>query len=160
MKELQPAGREIPGRLERILQKYKDQEGVLIPVLQEIQSYYGYISRQHMAIVARALGLPASAVFGVASFYAQFYLEPRGEHMIRVCQGTACHVRSGGKVLEAFAAELGIRPGETTPDGKFSLESVACLGACGLAPAAVIGEKTYGRLTPGKVKEVLESYRD
>jgi len=145
--------------LARILTKYRGHQGVLIPVLQEIQRFYGYISKENMAAVSEELRIPASEVFGVASFYSQFYLEPKGENMIRVCQGTACHVRGAEQILEAFARELGIEPGETTPDKKFSLERVACLGACGLAPVAMIGEKTYGRLTPEKVQEVLAQYK-
>ena len=146
-------------KIEAIFKRYAGQTGSLIPVLQEIQLLYGYISRENMELVARKLKIPQSEVFGVASFYSQFYLEPKGEHMIRVCQGTACHVRGAAKILEAFAGELGIQPGETTPDGKFSLERVACLGACGLAPVAMIGDKAYGRLTPEKVKEVLGEYK-
>ena len=146
-------------KMEQILKKYRGHQGVLIPALQEIQRLYGYISRESMVAVAEGLGLPESEVFGVASFYSQFYLEPRGENMIRICQGTACHVRGVDKILTAFAEELGIEPGETTPDKKFSLERVACLGACGLAPVAMIGEKTYGRLTPEKVKEILAEYK-
>lgn len=146
-------------KMEQILKKYRGHQGVLIPALQEIQRFYGYISKESMAAVAEGLGLPESEVFGVASFYSQFYLEPRGENMIRVCQGTACHVRGADKILAAFAQRLGIEPGETTPDKKFSLERVACLGACGLAPVAMIGEKTYGRLTPEKVSEILAEYK-
>ena len=146
-------------KMEQILKKYRGHQGVLIPALQEIQRFYGYISRESMVAVAEGLGLPESEVFGVASFYSQFYLEPRGENMIRVCQGTACHVRGADKILAAFAESLGIEPGETTPDKKFSLERVACLGACGLAPVAMIGEKTYGRLTAEKVSEILAEYK-
>lgn len=146
-------------KLEQILKKYRGHQGILIPVLQEIQRFYGYISRESMAAVASELVIAESEVFGVASFYSQFYLEPRGQNMIRVCQGTACHVRGAEKILAAFAQELGIEPGETTPDKKFSLERVACLGACGLAPVAMIGEKTYGRLTPEKVSEILAEYK-
>lgn len=145
-------------RMELILKKYQGQTGALIPLLQEIQRYYGYISRAHMTLVAEAMKIPESEVFGVASFYSQFYLEPKGENMIRVCQGTACHVRGADEVLEAFSRSLSIKPGETTPDKRFSLERVACLGACGLAPVAMIGEKTYGRLTPQKVEEIIKEY--
>lgn len=145
-------------RVELILKKYQGQSGVLIPLLQEIQRFYGYISRENMSLVAKNMKIPESEVFGVASFYSQFYLEPRGENMIRVCQGTACHVRGADKVLEAFSKTLGIEPGETTTDKRFSLERVTCLGACGLAPVAMIGEKTYGRLTPEKVGEIMKEY--
>lgn len=145
-------------KMELIIKKYKGQTGVLIPLLQEIQRYYGYISKDNMNFVARAMKVPPSEVFGVASFYSQFYLEPKGENMIRVCQGTACHVRGADEILDAFSRTLGIKPGDTTPDKRFSLERVACLGACGLAPVAMIGEKTYGRLTPKKVEEIIQEY--
>ncbi|KKM12139.1 NADH dehydrogenase [Clostridiales bacterium PH28_bin88] len=151
-------GEERSEKVDDALRRHQGEAGALIPVLQEVQRSFGYISKENMAYIARALKLPLSEVYGVASFYAQFYLEPRGEHMVRVCLGTACHVRGGEKILESFAEALGIRPGETTPDKRFSLERVACLGACGLAPAAMIGEKTYGRLTPEKVTEVVREY--
>jgi len=146
-------------KLEAIFRRYAGQSGGLIAVLQEIQRLFGYISRENLALTAERLKIPQSEVFGVASFYSQFYLEPKGEHMIRVCQGTACHVRGAAAILAAFAEALGIEPGDTTPDGKFSLERVACLGACGLAPVAMIGEKAYGRLTPEKVREILAEYK-
>jgi len=153
------AGTKETGKMELILKKYAGEKGALIPLLQEIQRYYGYISAESMAAAARVLKVSPSEVYGVASFYSQFYLEPKGEHMIRVCQGTACHVRGAAAILEAFSRELGIEPGETTPDGKFSLERVACLGACGLAPTVMIGDKTFGRLTPDNVREILDKYR-
>lgn len=145
-------------KLDVILKRFRGQQGSLISVLQEIQRQYGFISKDHMKAVAGSFKVPPAEVYGVASFYSQFYLEAKGEHMIRVCLGTACHVRGAGKILEAFSEALGIEPGETTPDGKFSLERVACLGACGLAPVAMIGEKTYGRLEPAMVKEILKEY--
>lgn len=144
-----------PDALVKILRRHRDEEGSLVPVLQEIQRHFGYIDRQHMAYVARELRRPLSEVFGVASFYAQFYLSPRGENMVRVCLGTACHVRGGQEILAAFGRILGIGPGGTTPDRKFSLERVACLGACGLAPVAMINQETFGRLTPEKVAAIL-----
>lgn len=149
-----------PEALVKILKRHRDEEGSLVPVLQEIQRHFGYISREHMAYVARELRRPMSEVFGVASFYAQFYLEPRGENMVRVCLGTACHVRGGQEILAAFSRALGIQPGGTTPDKKFSLERVACLGACGLAPVAMINQETYGRLTPQKVAELVAKLRN
>lgn len=148
-----------PEALRKILARHRKEEGSLIPVLQEVQRRYGYISREHMAYIARELRRPLSEVFGVASFYAQFYLAPRGKNMIRVCLGTACHVRGGQKILDAFSRTLGIQPGSTTPDKEFSLERVACLGACGLAPVAMINAETHGRLTPEKVEALLAAYR-
>jgi NADH-quinone oxidoreductase subunit E len=145
-----------PEALKKILRRHQKEEGSLIPVLQDIQKQFGYIPKELMACVARELRRPMSEVFGVASFYAQFSLEPKGKNLIRVCLGTACHVRGGQKILEAFAQTLGIRAGETTPDKKFSLERVACLGACGLAPVVMINQSTYGRLTPESVPEILK----
>lgn len=145
-----------PEPLVRILARHRDEEGSLIPVLQEIQRHYGYISREQMAYVARELRRPMSEVFGVTSFYAQFYLEPRGGNMIRVCLGTACHIKGGQEILQAFSQALGIQPGETTPDGRYSLERVACVGACGLAPVAMINQDTTGRLTPDKVPSLIK----
>lgn len=143
-------------KLEVILKKHRGEAGALIPVFQELQKIRGYLPKEDLAYIARALGRPLSEVFGVASFYAQFYLEPRGERMVRVCLGTACHVRGADKILEAFAETMGIQPGETTPDKRFSLEMVACLGACGLAPVVMIDVETHGRLTPESVPELFE----
>ncbi|MCR4419451.1 MAG: NADH-quinone oxidoreductase subunit NuoE [Clostridia bacterium] len=160
--EIWPGGPEathlapLPEALAKILDRHRDEEGSLIPVLQEIQRRFGYLPREYMAAVARELRRPMAEVFGVASFYAQFSLQPRGETTIRVCLGTACHVRGGQAILEAFSRTLGIPAGSTTPDRKFSLERVACLGACGLAPVAMINQETFGRLTPEKVPELLK----
>lgn len=133
--------------------------GSLIPALQEIQTRFGYIPAAAIAIVAAELRIPASAVYGVATFYTQFRLTPRGQHLIRVCLGTACHVRGGEDILAALIRALGIEPGETTPDGLFTLEQVACLGACGLSPVMMVDDTAYGRLTVDKVPQILDGYR-
>lgn len=146
-------------KIDEILEKYANEKGALISVLQETQEHYGFLSRENLVRIARALKVPLSKVFGVATFYAQFHLKPRGKHVIRVCLGTACHVRGGETILQAVSEHLGIKPGETTDDLLFTLERVACLGACGLSPAMMIGDKTYGRLTPKRVGEILDSYR-
>lgn len=143
-------------KLEAILKKHRGEAGALIPVLQELQKIRGYLPKEDLAYIARGLGRPLSEVFGVASFYAQFYLEPRGERMIRICLGTACHVRGADKILAAFTKTMGIKPGETTPDKRFSLEGVACLGACGLAPVVMVDTETHGRLTPESVPDLFE----
>lgn len=141
--------------LDKILKGHLQDSGPLIPVLQNVQRRFGYLSRENLAYIARALRVPLSDVFGTASFYAQFYLAPRGENMVRVCQGTACHVQGSRAILAAFADALGIDAGETTADGKFSLERVACLGSCGLAPVVMINQQTFGRLAPEDVPLLL-----
>lgn len=134
-------------------------QGNIIPLLQEAQEKFGYISEEHIDKVAHATGVSASVVYGVATFYSQFRLRAPGKHMIRVCEGTACHVLGAGDVLEALKMHLGIDVGGTTADGRFSLESVRCLGCCSLAPAMVIDDETYGRVTPNKIGKILETYR-
>lgn len=131
----------------------------LIGVLQEIQHQFGYLPRAALARVSRRAKLPLSRIFGVVSFYAQFYTEPRGRHTIRCCRGTACHVKGAGRVLDAAKRELGIDEDHTTPDMLFHLETVACLGTCFLAPAMMINSTYYGMLTPQKVERILRSYR-
>lgn len=146
------------GPLEKILEKYRGAKGPLIPILQQTQEAYGYLPRPAVGRIAKFLKVPESKVFGVATFYAQFHLTPRGRNIVRVCLGTACHVRGGEKILDAVADELKIQPGETTGDRRFTFERVACLGACGLSPAMMVNATTYGRLTPKKIAEVLKKY--
>jgi len=141
--------------LDPILKKYQSQEGALITMLQELQAVYGYLSEVVLTHLSREVKVPLSQIYGVVTFYAQFYLTRRGRNIIRVCRGTACHVRGGSRILEAVEREVGITEGETTPDLEYSLETVACIGACALAPTMVINEKTYGKLTPKKVMESL-----
>jgi NADH-quinone oxidoreductase subunit E len=145
--------------VDEILSHYEGQPGALIPVLQQTQEAYGYLSRPAIAVIAKRLKMPAARVYGVATFYAQFHLKPRGKNIIRVCLGTACHVRGGEKIAAQLGETLGIVAGETTADGLFTLEKVACLGACGLAPAMVVNAATYGRLTPKAALDVIERYR-
>lgn len=145
--------------LDEILSLYEGQPGALIPVLQRTQDVYGFLPRPAIAAIAGRLRLPAARVYGVATFYAQFHLRPRGKHIVRVCLGTACHVRGGERIAEQLGEALGLTAGGTTADGLFTLEKVACLGACGLSPAMVVDETTYGRLTPKAALDVLERYR-
>lgn len=145
--------------LEEILSHAEGQSGALIPVLQQAQEAYGYLPRPVIAAIAKRMRLPAARIYGVATFYAQFHLKPRGKHIIRVCLGTACHVRGGERIAEQLAESLGVTPGGTTEDRLFTLEKVACLGACGLAPAMVVDGTTYGRLTPKAALDVLQRYR-
>ena len=142
-----------------ILSEYKDNpKGALIPVLQKAQGVYGYLPKPVLETIARELRLTTAEVFGVVTFYAQFHLNPRGKHIIRVCQGTACHVRGGAKILEAGSEHLKVKPGETTRDLEFTLETVACLGACGLAPVMMVDDNTHGRLNPLDIPGILDSY--
>jgi len=143
---------------EQLLVEMKSKKGALIPALQATQNLYGYLSKEAMERIARELRIPFSEVFGVATFYSQFRLKPPGKHIIHVCSGTACHVRGGENVLSTVEELLGIKRGGTTSDFKFSLESVACLGACGLAPVIMIDADSFGRLTKEKITQILEQY--
>ena len=145
-------------KLDKIVSKYKAQEGVLISVLQEVQAEFGWVPRQAMERIARALNVSLGQVYGVLTFYAQFYLTPRGRNTIRVCRGTACYVRGTDANLRAVERSLNINEGETTSDFRFSLETVACLGTCFLAPVMMVNRNYYGKLTPDKVKTILKQY--
>jgi len=131
----------------------------LIPILQQVQEAQGYLSREAIVRIGEHLGLPASKIYGVATFYNQFRFQPLGHHHIQVCRGTACHVKGSAKVLESICRDLKITPGQTTRDGLFSLEVVACIGACGLAPVISIDGEFYAGMTPDKAKKILQSYR-
>ena len=145
-------------QLSLILAPYRGQRGALIPVLQKVQEELGYLSEEAVSEIAYFLGVSESEVYGVASFYAQFRFTRQGEHTIKVCQGTACHVRGGRRILETVAQELGIQPGETTGDYKFSLERVACFGSCALAPVMLVDKTVHGRMTTAKARQVLAGY--
>jgi NADH-quinone oxidoreductase subunit E len=144
--------------VDEVLARFSGQKGAIIPILQGIQDAYGYLPRQALEYTARKLRVPFSRIFGVATFYAQFHLKPRGENIIRVCQGTACHVRGAAKIMKKLREELNLEVGGTSEDMKFTLESVACIGACGLAPVIMINNDTFGRLTPDKISEILKQY--
>ena len=146
-------------QLDEILAKYDGKDGVLIPIMQDVQNLYNYLPKGALEYVSQKIGVPLSEIYGVATFYSLFHLSPRGKYVIRCCQGTACHVRGGASILTALEAQLGIKPGETTADGRFTLETVACLGACGLAPVMQINEDTHGRMTTDRVKTVLAEYK-
>ena len=138
----------------------KDEEGVLMPALQKAQEIYGYLPIEVQTMIAKALNMPLSEVYGVATFYSQFSLSPKGEHRISVCLGTACYVKGADKILEGLETRLGIKCGECTSDGKFSLDSTRCVGACGLAPVMLVDEDVYGRLTVDELDDILAKYRD
>lgn len=150
--------RQIRRVMSELFSSFYGTKNELIPLLQSVQEQFGYLPESAMMEVARFISIPASKVYGTATFYAQFHFKPRGRNIIRVCQGTACHVRGGTKVLTFIQESLGVRVNESTPDLRFSLESVACIGACGLAPVISINEDTHGKLTPGRAVEVLAEY--
>jgi len=132
-------------------------EGDVIGALQELQEAYGYLPRGAMDELARLSRVPAARLYGVATFYAQFHMTPHGRHTVRLCRGTACHVRGAGKVLAAVSRRLGIEDGQTTPDMAFSLETVACLGTCFLSPVMLIDNQYFGQLTPDRAVKILDS---
>jgi NADH-quinone oxidoreductase subunit E len=145
-------------QLMELLDHYRNYEGALIPVLQGAQEIYGYLPAEVLEKISEELSIPFSEVFGVVTFYAQFHLKPRGRNIIRVCLGTACHVLGGSKIFQSLKDILGVDNGGTTEDLRFTLESVACIGACGLAPCIMINDDTHGRLVPGDMKKILEQY--
>jgi NADH:ubiquinone oxidoreductase subunit E len=146
------------GRLEAIINKHRDETWGLIPLLQDIQETFGYIPSESIDSVAEALNLFPSEVQGVVSFYAGFSLKPKGKYVIRVCRGTACHVKGGRNVLRLMKRVLGLEEGETSTDYQFTLETVACLGACFLAPAMIVNRTYFGKLSPTKVNTILAQY--
>ncbi len=147
------------GPAREILARHAGHQGALIEVLQAIQDLYGYLPNDALAEVATTLGVTKSQVYGVATFYSQFSLTRRGRHVIRTCAGTACHVKGSARLIEVVQKELGIGPGETTPDYNFSFELVFCLGSCGLSPVAVIDGRTIGRLTTKRLTQILRTLK-
>ncbi|OGI02260.1 MAG: NADH dehydrogenase [Candidatus Melainabacteria bacterium GWF2_37_15] len=137
----------------------KKKRDKLIPILQEVQEKEGFLSRESILKISKELDLPTSKIYGVASFYNQFRFQPRGQYQIQLCRGTACHVLGSAKILEILEGELGIKHGETTRDGKFSLEIVACIGACGLAPVISINGEFFAKLNPEKLRTIINEFR-
>lgn len=142
-------------RLQRILSCYQGESHELIPILQRVQREFGYLDKEAMHRVAEFVRVPEGQVYGVATFYAQFRFTPIGKKHVMVCRGTACHVRGAPRILQEIKRQLGINEGETTPDLEYSLETVACIGACGLSPCVMINEKVEANLTPKKVRKSL-----
>ncbi|MBQ5957623.1 MAG: NAD(P)H-dependent oxidoreductase subunit E [Bacteroidales bacterium] len=142
-----------------VCKSFGNKPGEVINVLHKVQGEFGYLPAEVQELVAKELGIPVSRVYGIVSFYSFFTMTPKGEHPISVCLGTACYVRGAEKVLDELKRQLGIGVGEVTPDGKFSLNCLRCVGACGLAPVIEVGEKVYGRMTPDRVKDVLAEYK-
>jgi len=147
---------DIAKEVDEITSRYSRESGNLIPLLQEAQEKFGYLPEDVMQKLARFPRLPESTVYGVSTFYAQFRFAPTGKRRVSVCRGTACHVRGGARILREVGKRLGIKPGETTDDLEYSLETVACIGACALAPTMRIGKETYGQMTTKKVAEILD----
>lgn len=141
--------------LAKVLSHYRGQRGAVIPVLQTVQEKLGYLSEPAIREIAKSLRMSANEIFGVLTFYAQFRTKPSGRNVVRVCRGTACHVKGAAKVLEEVEKVLGIKEGESTTDMEYSLETVACIGACALAPTIVVGKDTFGQMTTKKVDEVF-----
>lgn len=145
--------------LDSLISQYSQQKWALIPLLQRIQDEFGYIPPQSIPIIARSLRLFPSQVQGVISFYAQLYTQPRGKKVVRVCRGTACHVRGGKTILKLVKQHLGIEEGETSSDLEYTLETVACIGVCALAPNIIVAERVYGHMNPKKVEQLFKDYR-
>ena len=147
------------GQIDQVIEEYKDKPGALIPVLEEIQGITGYLPESVQRRVASGLSLPLSHVYGVVTFYSFFTMTPRGKHQVRICLGTACHVRGSKRVLEEVEQKLGIEPGESTDDREFSLDIVRCVGACGLAPVIVVDEDTHRQVKVAKLDQIIDKYR-
>ena len=145
--------------LQRAIEEHKDQKGALMPVLQAAQGIFGCVPMDVQEYIADALDTTLSDVYGVATFYSQFSLQPKGTYVIGVCMGTACYVRGAQKVLDRVEKELKANVGETTPDGKFTVQATRCLGACGLAPVMMINDEVFGRLTEEEIPTILEKYK-
>lgn len=145
-------------QLRSLIAEHKAQKGALMPVLQGAQEIYGYLPIEVQQIIADSMGISLEEVYGVVTFYSQFSLNPKGKYQISVCLGTACYVKGSQKILDRLMERLGIGPGEITPDGKFSLDSTRCIGACGLAPVITINGDVFGRLTEDDVDRILDKY--
>ncbi len=145
-------------QLLQVISELKDERGALMPILQKAQDIYGYLPIEVQTMISDATGIPLEKIYGVATFYAQFSLYPKGKYQISVCLGTACYVKGSGDVYNKLMEKLGIEGGQCTPDGKFSLDACRCVGACGLAPVMTINGEVYGKLTVDKIDEILAKY--
>ena len=141
-----------------IIDKYRDDQGALIPVLHEVQDYFGYLPIEVQKVISDELHVPLAEIYGVVTFYARFSTQPKGKYAVSVCMGTACYVKGAGKILEKFENALGIKAGEVTDDGMFSLEACRCIGACGLAPVATVNGEVYGKLVQADVQTICDKY--
>lgn len=145
--------------LDAVIEELRGEEGALMPIMQRAQDIYGYLPIEVQRYIALGLDIPVSEVYGVATFYSQFLLNPKGEHPVSVCLGTACYVKGSGKLMERLETLLGVKNGEVTADCRFSLDATRCIGACGLAPVLTIGEDVYGRLEPAELDGIIAKYR-
>ena len=148
------------GPANKVIDQYLDMTGNLMPVLQGIQEEYGYIPEETVHLTAERLNVYSSQIYGVLTFYAQFHLEPRGKYIIRVCMGTACHVKGAGRIGDTIKERLGVGHAETTEDLLFTAEYVACIGACGMAPVIMVNDATYGSISVQKTDEVIKKYQE
>ncbi|MCP5107841.1 MAG: FAD-dependent oxidoreductase [bacterium] len=155
--ELEPRFKE---KVIEIIGKHKHREGPLMPILQDINAAFHYFPESVLKYISQETGYPLSHIFKIATFYSSFSITPRGKHVINVCMGTTCYVKGSGRILDLLGDILGIKPGETTPDMKFTLESLRCIGCCGLAPAVMIGDAVYGKLTLKQIPEIVNKYRE
>ncbi len=146
-------------RLDGIIAKWKDVPGGLLPIMQNAQDIFGCVDGEVEKYIAEATGVPVTTIFGVATFYSQFTLQPRGKYTIGLCLGTACYVRGAQKVMDELEKQLAIEVGNTTSDGLFTLEATRCIGCCGLAPAMMVNDDVFGKLDPSQVSGILEKYR-
>jgi len=145
--------------LAQVIEDYRDVKGALMPVLQKAQGIYGYLPIEVQKMIADGMNVSLEEIYGVATFYSQFSLNPKGAVAVAVCLGTACYVKGSGEILDKIALSLGVKPGETSSDGKYSLEATRCIGACGLAPVMTINEDVYGRLELDDIESILEKYK-
>lgn len=150
--------KEQEAKLDAVIAEHKGEQGALMPILQKAQDIYGYLPIEVQEHIALGMDVPLSEVYGVASFYSQFILNPKGEYAIAVCLGTACYVKGAGLLMDKLESLIGIKNGEITDDRKFSLDATRCIGACGLAPVLTVNEEVYGRLTPDMIKGILDKY--
>ena len=145
-------------KITEVIEQFRNMKGALIPVLHEVQDTYGYLPKEVLEFVSEQLDLPMTEIYGVATFYSFFSLEPKGEHVIKVCLGTACYIKGAQGILDQLCMELNVKVQGTTADNKFTLDATRCLGACGLAPVITIGEKVYGRLSKNDIPRILKEY--
>ena len=146
--------------LRKVIAEHKDEKGALMPVLHKAQEIYGYLPIEVQTRIADKFDVPLEEIYGIATFYSQFNLNPKGKYTIGICLGTACYVKGSGDVLNKFKEKLGIEPGETTPDRKFTLDATRCIGCCGLAPVLTVNEEVYGKVTVDDVDKILAKYND
>lgn len=149
---------EVLSRVDRVVEEHKGKPGCLIPVLEECQGIVGYLPVELQEYIGERINIPGSTIYGVVTFYSFFSMVPKGRHVIKVCLGTACYVRGTKNIIKALSEKLGLEVGQITPDRRFSLEAVRCLGACGLAPVLVVDNDTHGGMVPGRVADILNRY--